>query len=233
MLGGLFISAGDHLFHVRTGVLRHHWLPQWDGQSLSVIPQFVVAAALMAEVARRLPGTDRQRRPGGLVVIAELAAFFAAYALTGWIGVTHPLVCGMVLLIAFVARLAVEPEPGTVVLLGVLIALGGCVGEALVSRTGLFEYVAPDVAGVPLWLFPLYLHGAPAVLATARLLLPASGRAARSEVDDGLGPIDDLVERQRPRPGAEVLPAAVADDHHDDAPVDRFGALGGAGGDGA
>jgi hypothetical protein len=41
-----------------------------------------------------------------------------------------------------------------------LIAIGGVLAESALSAAGEFDYLAPDVLGVPWWLFPLYLHGA-------------------------------------------------------------------------
>lgn len=168
VLGGLFISVGDHLFHVRTGILVHHWYPQWDGQTLVVLPMFVGAAAAMVFVARPLARTLPRPTPRAAVLAAAL--FFAAYAFTGWAGTDHPMACLLVLLAAFAVRLALAlpAERRPTVIVGILIGLGGCLGEALVSKMGLFDYVHRD-AIVPFWLFPLYLNGAAAVLAATKL----------------------------------------------------------------
>ncbi|CAN5409962.1 hypothetical protein BH10ACT1_BH10ACT1_18810 [soil metagenome] len=174
--GGAFIATGDHLFHVRTRVLVHHWHPQWDGQTLLVYPLFVAAAALMVVVAA--PLVEHLPRPGTPRALGAAGAFAVAYAFTGQVGVAHPGWCLTVLVATFAARLALEPDRRTVLAVGALIAIGGCAGEAAVSALGLFTYVRPAVAGVPLWLFPLYLHGAPAVVAVARLAhapAPSSG----------------------------------------------------------
>jgi len=50
----------------------------------------------------------------------------------------------------------------------VLIGIGGCIGEAVISEWGLFRYYGRYV--VPIWLFALYLHGAPAVVGITRLV---------------------------------------------------------------
>jgi hypothetical protein len=42
----------------------------------------------------------------------------------------------------------------------VSVAVGGVIAESVLSGLGQFDYAHPDVAGVPWWLFPLYLHGA-------------------------------------------------------------------------
>jgi hypothetical protein len=208
--GGVFIALGDHLFHVRTGVLVHHWHPQWDGQALVVVPIFVVAAAAMlvsASVVLRLvpgrpaffdrfvegasgppgtategptplagvrptgdPGSGHLPVPGLPQVLLAGVAFYLAYALTGWIGTNQPWWCLFVLLDALLLRLWVSFEPWRVLAVGVVIGLGGCAGEAAISAIGLFDYIHRDVAGIPFWLFPLYLHGAFAVVALTRWL---------------------------------------------------------------
>ena len=166
VLGGLVISLGDHLFHVRTGVVVHHVKPLIDGQSIWVIPQFIVAAAVMVAVAqpaaRRLP-----RPPIGRVVLA-VVLFYAAYWITGQLGVDHPWVTLEILFATFALRLAFEHPPSRlpVLAVGVVIGLGGCVGEALNSNAGFFDYTYENVV-VPFWLFPLYLHGGAAVVGIA------------------------------------------------------------------
>jgi hypothetical protein len=181
VIGGLVITLGDHLFHVRTEVVEHHWHPQVGGQSVWVVPQFVVGAAAMILVAqlavRRLPPPTIQH------VAASVALFYAAYWLTGAIGVDHPWITLELLLVTYVVRmLATKREARWPLLaLGIAIGAGGCVAEALSSRAGSFDYAYEDLV-VPLWLFPLYLHGAAAVAALAWFARPDRGPSA---VDGG------------------------------------------------
>lgn len=178
LVGGLAISAGDHLFHVRTRVLVHHWHPQLDGQSLVVIPLFIAATAAMVVGAR--PLVRSLPRPSLPSVAVATALFFAAYALSGAIGVRHPWLCLAVLALAFVAQVALASTSRRRALIGVglLIAAGGCLGEAVTSRLGVFDYVHAGLV-VPPWLFPLYLDGAAAIVALACLTLqPPAGRPA-------------------------------------------------------
>ena len=66
----------------------------------------------------------------------------------------------MVLLAAWIVRIVRRRERWAVVAVGMAIAVGGVLGEAALSAAGEFDYLAPDLLGVPWWLFPLYLHGA-------------------------------------------------------------------------
>lgn len=164
--GGTFIAIGDHLFHVRTRLLTHVWHPQWDHQTLLVFPIFMGAAAVM--ILAVTPLVRACARPTTSRLALEAGAFYLAYWFTGQVGVTHPGWCLVVLLATFAGRLTLDDHPKVVLLVGVLIGIGGCIGEALISEWGLFRYYGKYV--VPVWLFALYLHGAPAVVGITRLV---------------------------------------------------------------
>jgi hypothetical protein len=66
----------------------------------------------------------------------------------------------VVLLVAWAVRVALRGERIVAVAAGIVIATGGVLAESALSAAGEFDYLAPDVLGVPWWLFPLYLHGA-------------------------------------------------------------------------
>jgi hypothetical protein len=207
--GGVFIALGDHLFHVRTGVLLHLWYPQWDDQTLLVYPIFVVAAGAMlataSVVVRRVPRPSRL--PSAKDLLLAGAAFFGAYALTGRIGTEHPWWTFGILAVLFAVRVAPDPDRVAVLVVGTLIGLGGCAGEAAVSELGLFTYVRSDVAGIPLWLFPLYLHGAFAVVEIVRLLDPTAGPAEPADRSDA-GP-DAEADTLGPTEGSDAVPGAA------------------------
>ena len=184
--GGIFIAVGDHLFHVRTRVLTHFWHPRWDGQTLLVYPLFIGAAALM--IAAATPLVKTCARPSWGRLAAEASAFYLAYWFTGQVGVRYPGWCLVVLLATFAGRLTLDHNPRAVLIVGVMIGIGGCIGEAVISEMGLFRYVGRWV--VPIWLLPLYLHGAPAVVGLTRVV-------DLTGVDDAVTP-------------ADVTPAAAA-----------------------
>ena len=166
IVGGTFIAVGDHLFHVSTHVLTHFWHPRWDGQTLLVFPLFMGAAALMILAAT--PVVRSCVRPSAPRLAVEAGAFYVAYWFTGQVGVRYPGWCLVVLLATFAGRLMLDDNPRAVLVVGIMIGIGGCLGEAVVSELGLFRYVGRWV--VPIWLLPLYLHGAPAVVGITRVV---------------------------------------------------------------
>jgi hypothetical protein len=161
--GALGLTVCDLLFHVRTDTLGYE-TETWFGQAWWV-PLTFAAGTLWFYVsawtfALRLPPAPRGTLAGAI------AWFVAAYAVTGafhrhpW-----PLLAGLV--VAFLCRLAFLPRPGVVAAYAVLLGVSGCLGEGLLSALGLFAYSDKDVLNVPVWLFGLYLHGAPMALALA------------------------------------------------------------------
>jgi hypothetical protein len=75
-----------------------------------------------------------------------------------------------VLLVTWMARIRGRGDDRVRVgVYGLLLALVGSAFEGRWSATGSFTYAAPDIAGVPLWLPGLYLHGAPLAVDVARM----------------------------------------------------------------
>jgi hypothetical protein len=65
--------------------------------------------------------------------------------------------------------------------------------ESALSAIGEFDYLAPDLIGVPWWLFPLYLHGA---LVAADVVAFVRSRAPSDE----LGRADAVIDRSADHP---------------------------------
>ena len=89
----------------------------------------------------------------------ELSFFALLYFVTtlpGDSGWAITLALGLLALAA--ARLAFDGAPGDWVYV-VLAAVLGPTGEAIMSALGAFDYVDPDVAGIPLWLPGLWANG--------------------------------------------------------------------------
>ncbi len=170
------LVAGDHVLHVGTDTLVHHWRPQIDGQTVWVVPMFAAAAVAMLALAAMLPSRSEVETWWPFVLAVVL--FEIAYWATGQWGDTHGTLLTVVLVVTWIGRVAVTSAPRrTVVLASALLALTGPAVEGLVSIAGMFDYRDPDVLGVPWWLFALYLHGGPAVVAMAGVVRSARGSA--------------------------------------------------------
>ena len=155
----VFLTACDSLFHVRTDTLIYHWDPQLAGQTIIVPLTFFLAGVAMLDVSRRVqPQTPRPtsvRR-----ALASLGVVTAAYLVSGLLDPDLGLAYALVLLVAWGIRIALRHERVVAVAAGIVIATGGGLAESALSAAGEFDYLAPDLLGVPWWLFPLYLHGA-------------------------------------------------------------------------
>jgi len=153
----LLLTAGDNVFHVRTGTLSYDWHPQVLDQTILVPFTFWLAAVGMLMTVRMLhpgaAGTTVAQVVDGLALVA------LAYLASGLLAPEHAVAYAVALLVGWVVRLLARPDRQVAVVIGVAIAIGGVLGEAGLSALGEFSYAHPDVLGVPWWLFPLYLHG--------------------------------------------------------------------------
>ncbi|KQV75161.1 hypothetical protein ASC61_09180 [Aeromicrobium sp. Root344] len=166
-----FLTACDQLIHVRTGTLVYHWGPQvWD-QTIIVPMTFFLAGVAMLLVSRRVQQHELRRRRAAL----SLGLVIAAYLVSGLLDPDLAWPYAVVLLVVWVVRLVLRRERGIAVAACGAIAIGGVLGESVLSALGEFDYAAPDVVGVPWWLFPLYLHGA---LAAADVVALVRSRAS-------------------------------------------------------
>ena len=174
----IFLTACDSVFHVRTETLVYHWDPQVGGQTVIVPLTFFLAGVAMLDTSRRVQPQALQptnvRR-----VLASLGLVTAAYLISGLLDPERAWAYALVLLVAWAIRVALRHERVVAVAVGVVIATGGVLAEAALSAAGEFDYLAPDLLGVPWWLFPLYLHGA---LVAADIVALVRSRAPRSAI---------------------------------------------------
>ena len=155
----VFLTACDSLFHVRTDTLVYHWDPQLAGQTIIVPLTFFLAGVAMLDASRRVQ--PQVLRPAGLSrALASLGVVTAAYLVSGLLDPDLAWAYALVLLVAWGVRVALRGERIVSIAAGSIIAIGGVLAESALSAAGEFDYLAPDVLGVPWWLFPLYLHGA-------------------------------------------------------------------------
>lgn len=163
------ICLGDHFFHVRTGILRYHWGPFADGQSVWAWLIFAVASAAFVGSAAVVPLKDVPRGVPWAGIIDGIALFAGAYALSGQLGDTHPTALFAALLAAWLIRIAARPaDLRWYAGYGIALAACGVIGEGLFSYLGLFDYRLQQVINCPWWLAGLYLHGSVALLEAAR-----------------------------------------------------------------
>ena len=162
LIGAAVATLCDGI-HVYTGTLAY---PEhnWFGQPWWVFPNFFVVFVAMALVYRLLsgvmPGTAASTRPGDLRAFIETLTLFAlVYILSGF-GNRDPLALCLVFYISFALRWLVTYDRGFMLVLSVLMAIGGMVGEGLLTKMDMVHYREPDIFGVPWWLGGLYMHGA-------------------------------------------------------------------------
>jgi hypothetical protein len=127
-----------------------------------------LGAALVCPLLERLAQTPLPR-PSALARTLELSFFALLYFVTtlpgdsGW-----AIALALALLALAAARLAFDGASGDWVYV-LLAAVLGPAGEAIMSALGAFDYVDPDVAGIPLWLPGLWAN---AGFLIRRLIVP-------------------------------------------------------------
>jgi hypothetical protein len=158
LAAAVWLTLCDQLFHVRTDTLEYHWTPQVADQHVLVPVTFFVAGLVIPATVGwfgpepRFP-TDQELAIGfGVVTLA--------YLVSGLLPASVAMAYALLLLLTWAWRVYTRPEPLPTVMASVSVAIGGVIAESVLSGLGQFDYAHPDVASVPWWLFPLYLHGA-------------------------------------------------------------------------
>lgn len=167
---GLLGAACDQL-HVQAGLISYPD-PAWAGQAWWVPLNFaVLLTALVAAtmpLARSGAGLGAALPPANRGLLGDLAWFAGAYAASAVVAPGAPGVLALAYAATWVPRIARRPERAFLYPYGLALALAGCAVEAAEIALGWFAYSEPDLAGVPLWLAGIYLHGAPLALGVAR-----------------------------------------------------------------
>jgi hypothetical protein len=160
--GGLFISLGDRV-HIAFDLFTEKD-QSWWGQSWWIVPMFGVVTVALYDGYRLLRRSlgEAPQPPSALRTATSSALFLAAYACTGPLD-AWGLWLGGLLTLLWIPRVVALGSRAAVIL-SLILAVVGPVGEALLSSTGLFAYDHPDLGLVPSWLFGIYLHGALAMV---------------------------------------------------------------------
>ncbi len=175
--GGLLISLGDRA-HIEFGVLTQN-NTSFLGQAWWVVPMFGAVSLALFYSYRALrvwfdePASTRNPKR----VVLNAALFLVAYCSTGPfadLGLSlAALLSGL-----WVIRVLLHRENRATLVLSLLIAVLGPLGEAMVATLGMFHYANPDVGLVHSWLPAVYLHGGLVVPAVDAFLSPATDAEA-------------------------------------------------------
>jgi hypothetical protein len=177
LVSSVWLTLCDQLFHVRTDTLEYHWTPQVADQHVLVPVTFFLAGLVIPATVGWFGPEPRFADEQDLAIGFGIVTL--AYLVSGLLPESLAVAYALVLLAAWAYRVSIRPEPLPTVMATVSVAVGGVLVESVLSGLGQFDYVHPDVAHVPWWLFPLYLHGALfAIDVRGRLAtLPATSRS--------------------------------------------------------
>lgn len=152
--------------HAFTGTLSYP-APWIAGQALWVFPGFFVAFFTMGLSYFLLPGrlppgvaTVQSTSAGSASAFVEAMAAFAFVYLMSGFGHRQPALLAAIFYGSFVIRWYFSYERAWLLVIALLLAVGGVLGEGLLSALGLVAYARPEVFHVPWWLGGLYMHGA-------------------------------------------------------------------------
>jgi hypothetical protein len=147
-------AYGDVLSYEDTAFGRWAWFVPLEFGLLGL------AVGLAMPLLERLAHGE-EARWGIAAVLAETVAFALLYGATALVGDDAAGLLAAALLGLAAARLAIGgrfSSPGDWLYV-VLAAILGPAGEALLVALGVFEYHAPDFAGIPVWLPGLWANG--------------------------------------------------------------------------
>jgi hypothetical protein len=185
---GLLGAACDQ-FHVQSGLLSYPDPWVWDQASwvplnFAVLLTGLVAATIpIGRIAARRGAPD----PGVGRLAGGFAWFVGMYGLSALVAPEAPGLLASIYVALWVPRVVLREDRAVLVPYGIALAFAGCGVEAIETELGWFAYSEPDVAGVPLWLAGIYLHGAPLALDVARRA-DAAGLSPRSLSGGSRGP---------------------------------------------
>jgi len=155
IVGALLCTVGDH-FHATQGVLVYRQVFAWS-QAYWIPPLFALAAIVCVASARMFLPRDAAV-PELRLIVGDTLGFSCGYLYTSFATPEHPNLTLLVLVVAFLVRVLGERRPLATVVYCVLLGIGGVVAECLISCTGGFHYLHPDVLMTPRWLGGIYLH---------------------------------------------------------------------------
>ncbi len=165
VVGAAVATLGD-ANHVHTGTLSY---PNafWFGQAVWVFPSFFTVFLGMAILYQGLDALlpdalarEESTAPGRPAAFIETLTLFAMVYLLSGFGNREPALLALIFYGTFLLRLALTYDRAFLMVLAVLMAIGGMLGEGAMTMIDLVHYRDPEIVGVPFWLGGLYTHGA-------------------------------------------------------------------------
>ncbi len=176
-LAGAIVATPCDANHAFTRTLSYPD-PAIGLQAIWVFPGFVLAFLLMAinywqmaPLAGRVMAVDASTSPGTLAAMVESLSAFAMVYLASGFGNEYPALLSLIFYGLFLLRWAVSYERAWLLCVALVLAVGGMLGEGLLSDFGLVAYRHQDIYFVPWWLGGLYMHGAIALRDSMRFFL--------------------------------------------------------------
>lgn len=165
-LVGAAVATLCDLNHAYTGALSYPhpevWIQPWWS-----FPGFFVAFVVMgvtylylAPLLSKTAPSEQSRAAGTARELVEALCAFALVYLASGFGHEHPLLLSALFYGIFLVRLLFTYERRWLLIVALILAVGGMVGEGLLSAFGLVSYAHQDIFYVPWWLGGLYVHGA-------------------------------------------------------------------------
>jgi hypothetical protein len=174
VVGAVVGTALDAL-HVLTGVLAYPH-PTLGLQDWWVPALFASAGIALCEGHRRVAVVLAGRTPPwastrdtAACVLLLVAVYGSSGLLKAW---AHTAALLYVALFAMAWRLTAQQARRALMIHAAGAAVMGPLVEILISKAGGFHYLVPDVAGIPIWLPPLYMNAAVAGAALDRWCWP-------------------------------------------------------------
>ena len=171
LIGGVAGALYDQI-HVQGHVLaypRHDFLQQ----SWWVAPNFGLASVMIALtggwLARwasrmHMGAPDKSNQTHNRELLGHFAWFTLAYLASAFLPLQQPMLLAL-FVATWLGRVLPRRDRMPQLVQGLSLAVAGTTFETVLSSTGAFTYLRPDLVYVPSWLPGLYLHGAPLALA--------------------------------------------------------------------
>ncbi|MEZ5004087.1 MAG: hypothetical protein R2730_13740 [Chitinophagales bacterium] len=152
--------------HVITNTL-YYPKPAWGGQPWWTFPGFFVVFVFMCAVyllmEKQLPNSiDKSystKKGSAQQFIESLLLFAFVYLMSGF-GNEWPILLNVLFYGTFLLRWLASRDKTFILIISLILAVGGTLGEGVLSAMGLVYYTKPVIFHVPLWLGGVYMHGA-------------------------------------------------------------------------